>query len=363
MKIGMVSIGDYRKYSVEDRLVDLMKSIGMGEEAYRVSECRKKYYRLYCEKGANEPVETCKGYHAYAKRCHLPYSCPHCSRVDVQEKIGRFIGLTTEAFSGIGKPEFMKLVLTIPMEVQVKVTQESENRFIRAGCKVIKEIFPEFEIGGSVVMHYWHSDKVNKGWFPHLHFVVPAIGWDDKNKKRVRLGFDGADGYGLFMSKERLARLREAWRVKMCRFAQKKIRAVDIDYRYQYGMTGITHRLAYDMRHPVKDVAEWVSTHTYDSKEGEWLRRLLQPLQKNRKHVRYFGWMAPRETKGFLKKIGKRYVPMKEWRKNRRENIAKCPVHGCDLKLIEGLVSFEDLGSEYVLRQSRKMTTVKWLNG
>ena len=240
------------------------------------------------------------------------------------------------------KLTILGIVFTLQPELWSKVTESTMVWFRRLGIETLKEFFgKDIEIGGMATEHSWHSDNpVQGGFYPHLHFRLSdvCIWKKDGSLRRLR---------GYFF-KERLDELKRLWRKNVEKAFNVKIGMPVIHHGFTEGYGDIRRQIGYDLRSPIKDVSKYLSAGgNYDERGVRRFRRMIMDRKKNAKHVVYFGFMNEHRIGKFLKDLDIKYELMKEWRKKRREEARRCPMHP-DSEMVElaGRFSFDQLEDE-----------------
>jgi len=151
-----------------------------------------------------------------------------------------------------------------------------------------------------------------------------------------------------FLSDERLAELKEIYRLKLEKAFNTEIRMVVVHHAFAEGFHTVRRQVAYDFREPMEHVAKYLdSGGSYTPRGVEFGRRIILDRRKNAKHVVYFGWMHEKRVKSFMRHLDVEYENLKDWRKKRRELNRHCPLHPLtELVELEGRYTLSQLEDE-----------------
>ncbi len=327
----------YRR-KVLSEYVGLMKLVLLLTTAWAISGCGSKSMPWHCLGDENTV-----GYRPLMCR---EKNCPFCSEVATRHLVDYKMYVVREIYHKLGRygrdVSFVRGEFTVPFDLQSKVPIGVLSELNSRAKKVLVEYLNKpagLKLGIISVPQYWHSaDPLGLGkfggYFPHVHYVVFDIGFNEKENRAVPLSLyvNNDDGF---------VRLRAMWRAELESWLGKSD-ALDVDckYRVSHGLDDLEHRLDYMFRSPVRDLYKFVNQNGVPKDADlSWLRSCLVG-RGHQQRVSYWGWMSPVSMSGgssWMKFLGLKLLSRKEFSGERKKVV--CPNCGCFMeRVVYGLI-------------------------
>jgi len=207
------------------------------------------------------------------------------------------------------------LVFTFPKEIWEDIVENPDPAF---ECVYEALKYPNGLSGGVAALHLLHSKEPLRGWYPHIHVIVPnvvvvkngGLGWF----RRVRPFFNEK------MLKERFSKaLEKKYGVKV---------SPNIYFRYVRfsDEKKIRHVLKYAFRLPIQDLAPYLKGGLSDEEK----KFVVEVVNYPHKRIRWFGWLADGVKSHYMP-----FVKWSDWLKKKKEEWNLCPIHHKPLVYVE----------------------------
>jgi len=293
-------------YSTTDisGVVEFLKEVESdGKLASAVALCAKIWYKYRCEEGH---------FVLKPRLCRERRWCPRDAEVYVKLKVNHAL----ENFERIEgwrdiRLYLIHLVFTFPQEIWQDVVRDPDPAF---ECVYEALMYPSGLSGGVAALHLTHSSEPLRGWYPHIHVIVPNVVVVKNGGLRW---FRRARPY----FNERLLKKRFAEALKK-RYSVEVESDLYVQYVRFSDKARVKHILKYAFRLPIMDLAPYLKAGLSDEVK-KWV---VEVVNYPRKRIRWFGWLADGVKNRYM--VFERF---EDWLK-RYEGL--CPIHRCRLLFV-----------------------------
>lgn len=281
---------------VESAFIDFLASMGFSVEKLR--ECRA-YFNGY-EGG------SCSCVYYRPIGCSVRDLCPKCQKSYLAVCASDTVECVKRAYAKAGyKFHALDFEFTVPQPLWNRITVDDFKEFRATGFKVLREVLGaggKKRLAAIGANHWWHSSAPLKGWYPHLHFTVLDIVFDEETGLAEKIPY--------WLEEKTISTIRALWKERVQeRYCYRDDSEWNIHYGYIKSFGALTHRLRYQYRGPIFDLYKsFVRGELRNVKPEDhavWVHRMISlGGMKKVKTVQRYGWFSDNSLAKFMKKLG-----------------------------------------------------------
>lgn len=328
----MSRVPDYEPYSPTVDVFKALLHFGVPlEKAKFVSECGEKFVPVQCSVSPHFDKLVAP---VYCRNIRL------CGRDDNIERYGGaddMLWKLRNLFACAGAPLYTWAVdFTESADIWPRIRQRELSVLGGLAYQTMKEYFTKLwpmpvKFGMNVYVQAWHSEEPGKGWYPHVHSIIPRLFFRDDNTL-VRSDMKWLDHEKVKLIWRR--NVEEYWGKSSGGFRHRQdMFSVKVQVRYEddvaskMGRRGVKHRLRYMGRGFAIDFTKYVNRgYRYDHWDEKYVGQML--MGNGHKRCQSYGILAAKnlsDESPFSKWWG-----LKLWTKRERMKARRwrpCPVH------------------------------------
>ena len=305
---------------VNENYVRFLSYFGLERQSRQVAGCRQRVARVKCTGSV-----THRG--VYVLQCQAR-ACPSDDWVQVVSQLDDMRYKLYRIFVAMKEPFHVWTAdLTIASDLWGKVPRMNLARFCQIAYETMQEYFDwkwgfPVQIGMDAVPQFWHSEGPERGFYPHVHVIVPRIFLERKT--------------GRWLTKVSQTyieekKLKAIWRSRVeAEYGKSRARvaggkeAFSCHFNYIDNLAAVDKRLRYQYRGIAWDYNIWAGEHVDFSKwDANWVRWSLTYVHK--RHHSY-GLLSSRNLSPkskFMQGLKLNLGTYAERRKARRD--VRCP--------------------------------------